>query len=406
MFKKLTITACEDVTVRELIRLHEAGYPVYRSSHAGNWSTYKLLFSQIGIPDCIWDATCIYRDVNNRPRYQIVDGAAVALTNIPENSSGKEKSLTAYNYVKDSKETLARFHVKPLESMFGKVITSQSASLLEYEKNMETVFGIIEKYHPDQLGRYVLPCGCMVDMKKNGDQYTATCSHESRVVSKKELAESAMGTLRELNDLFWNPLADIPRGGVLYSFELVVATFYLWAFWKFGNKTIYLLSGPDMIGYATKNDFISKIDKVLRLVSSHAPEGLVPESIEVKIVPATLFRFGYVSDFEESKRIMGAHETVLSLQALKRQWKDVDEITGPINEALGSVIGLIKKESSSWNLFHNPAVDPFFSQHDLLARGAKMVVLEKYLDIPFSKMGEILRTLPQMENNLIRQFAG
>lgn len=405
MFSKLTISECYDITVRDLVSLKNSGHSVYRTSHAGNWSLYKLLLSQIGLPDCIWDITCIHRDINNQPQYQLLNGQKNFLLNSnPKPPVDKTKFLTPYFRVLDSDQTLANFHMEPLKKMFGSIITSQSEVLLEYEDELRVVFEIIQNHYPEQLGRYVLPCGCMVPLHGSGGVYHAKCMHNHHTIKQSELASSAIETLKEIKNLVWNPIGYQPKGGVLYSFELVVSSFYLWSFWKFGDRTIYELSGPDMIGYATKAPFISRVEKVLKLISKYIPENLMPKTFEAKIVPTTLFLFGYPDNHEVAKKVSASHETIRIGQKLKRQWKEIDEITKPLNSTLASAIEIIEKHRSSWDLFHNPSKDAFYSQHDMMASGARMVIQEDYLGMPFSMMGTILQNLAQMEKSLARQF--
>ena len=406
MFEKLNITACEDITVSQLLRLKENGHPVYRSSHAGNWSLYKLLLSELGLPDCIWDVTCIYHDVNNQPRYKLVEGQAIPLLSdmsLPTNRQLKQ--LTPYIRVKNSNQPLANFHVAPLKKIFGDTITSQSECLLEYEKDFRVVFNIIEKYLPEQFGRYVLPCGCMVPLEKTTEEhYRAVCAHGSQLIKQSELAESMIGTLKDLNNLFWGPVGYVPTGGVVYSFELVIVCYYLWMYWKFGDKTIYELSGPDLINYSTKDRFVLGLEKVFKVLALYAPTGFIPRKIEVKIVPATLFRFGYPNNDTVAKSVMLAHEKIQSIQTLKRQSKDIPGALDSLNKMILPYVETIKNDGDKWNIFHNPSKDSFYSQHDMLLSGARMNILEEYLDVPFSSMSKILGDLPHKEKGLIRQL--
>lgn len=408
MFEKLSITYCDDLTIRDLIRLKDEGHPVFRSSHAGNWSLYKLLMSELGLPDCIWDVTCIYRDINNQPRHQLVDGQKISLLDEKVlQKHSKIKSLTPYHRViGDNNNTLASFHMLPLKKLFGdSIITSQSKELLEYKESLQIVFEIVEKYKPESLGRYILPCGCMVTISTHASsKFWAECKHDKVEIGRFRLAESAIQTLEELNTLVWNPKGYEPKGGVLYSFELVVAAYYLWAYWKFGDKTIYELSGPDMAGYATKDDFVWKVEQVLKVVAKYAPERLFPKEIHAKIIPATVMRFGYPDNSLVAKKVMGAHESIRHIQMVKRKFKDVPDIVSLLNNSLEVAIGIVDEHRDSWNMFHDPAEDAFYSQHDMIKTGAKMIIQDSYLDMSFSTMSTILESLSQTEKSLRRSF--
>lgn len=405
MFEKLTIQEKSDITLNQLFNLWENGHSVYRTSHAGNWSLYKLLLSELGLPDCIWDVTCVYRDTNNQPRYQMLKGEKIdLLPHLPPQPEGNLKVLTPYLRLENEPDTtLAHFHVRPLGHLFGAVITSQSRELLLYKKEVKTVFNVIQSYMPEKLGRYILPCGCMTVLEKHLNHYTASCSHQHAEVSKYRLAESGFSTLEELERLVWRPHSYQSRGGVLYSFELVVALFYLWSFWKFGDKPIYMLSGPDMINYATRDDFIARVENVLKVLGQHL-KTLVPKTIEVFIVPATLFKFGYRQDCILSKRIMVAHEVIARLQPLKREFKDRPEIVALLNESLKTMIEQIEICSPHWNIFYNSNLEAFYSQHDMRAEGSRLEIMKSYLDIPFAAMESILSRLSRTEASLKKNF--
>ena len=123
MFDSLTITSHLDITVRDLIALKNEGYLVHRSSHAGNWNLYKLLMSQLGLPDCIWDVTCIHRDINNQPQYRFMGGKREHLLPYdPGVLPAHIKSLTPYNRVGNTGQTLSNFHVEPLKEQLFKFL--------------------------------------------------------------------------------------------------------------------------------------------------------------------------------------------------------------------------------------------------------------------------------------------
>ncbi len=407
MFEHLSITPCEDITPRQLVDLMKAGHCVQRSSHAGNWSTYKLLMSQIGLPDCIWDVTCVHRDVNNQPQYRLRGGEKLPL--VPSattlHDEDKTKYLTPYHWTGENgeRQTLSHFHIAPLKKMYGGIITTQSQVLLRHKEKLARVFEIVQTYRPELLGRYVLPCGCMVKMEDCHSFLTAKCNHNEARVDRKDLAATALGTLTELETLVFAPHGYTPKGGPLYTFELVVASFYLWAYWQFGDRAIYMLSGPDMLGYATKPAFIQSIQKVLELIGKHAPD-LVPKRVEAKIVPVTLFRFGYPQQCEVSRAVMAAHEAVREIQGVKRKSLHCLDIQKSCDVAISGILPIIREHGKKWDLFHDPSKDAFFSQHDLEAMGGGMQICDGYLDTTFNTMKRLLATMPDNERKLFRKL--
>jgi hypothetical protein len=406
VFQGLSITACDSLTVRDLLRLKEAGHSVYRTSHAGNWNIYKLLLSELGLPDCVWDVTCIHADKNNQPRHMLIGGTKLPLLNKDPGAPPQGiKYLTPYHRVSgNGGSTLSSFHLEPLRELYPGVITTQSEVLLEFEEMLAEVFQIIARYRPEWLSRYVFHCGCMTTSSKLGSEFRAKCPHGNTIAGKQaDLAESAISTLRELKRLVLDPVDYEPLGGFLYSFELVVASFYLWSYWKFGDKAVYELSGPDMIGYATKPEFARKISEVLSLVGKYLPR-LTPSQIEAKIVPTTFFRFGYPANCPVSRTVMIAHDTVRKIQDIKRSLKNEPELEEGMKQALKVTLQILQENSKAWDLFHDPARDAFYSQHDLKAAGTNMQILEGFMDIPFHIMGKLLRTLPQTEASLTRRL--
>jgi hypothetical protein len=404
MFETLDIKPCTDITVRDLIQLHQAGHPVYRTSHAGNWSSYKLILSELGLPDRIWEATCVHRDINNQPQFQLKNGTRTQLVpKLLEKPKGNIKQLTPYQRCADSKHTLSSFHVEPLKKMFGDTVTTQSQELLVFREKLSAIFETVERYAPEFLGRYILPCGCMVPLQPCGDgrHYSAVCEHDDVIVSRSNLAESAVGTIDDLYMLIHEPEGYKPKGGVLYSLELVYATSIMLDFWKHGEKTIYMLSGPDMIKYATKNSFTERIRSVLHLFGTYLPT-LTPRKAEVCIVPTTLFRFGYPKGCKVSEAVMAAHETIWTLQKQKRKYLRIPEVVDPINQLLEDLARVIDSGKRTWDLFHDSSKDPFYSQHDLFSSGTRMTVQQQYLNTTFSMLSKMLSSLEHFEGNLLR----
>ena len=411
---KLSIKPEYDVTVADLINLHKSGHSVFRTSHAGNWNSYKLLLSELGLPDCVWDVTCMHRDVNNQPQKQLIDGGVMPLLDEkPEKPSNGEKHLTPYQRCCNGTQTLSSYHLEPLKKLYGDLVRTQSELLLEYEENLTRMFKVAEEHAPEMIGRYVLPCGCMVTLKQESSgTYRAQCRHNTALIKAEDLAQSAIDTLHELKQLVTNPKGYLPKGGALYSFDMVVASFLLWSYWKFGNKAIYMLSGPDMIEYATKEGFVDDVGRVLTLMRKHVPD-LVPDTIDVRIVPTALFCFGYPSENIVAKNVMRAHKEIISLQNQLVTHGVIDpnkprtvskKLLTKVNGEIEEVVRTLENDGVKWNIFHNPARDVFFTQHDLHLTGGTMAVHEEHLGMSFRDINMTLTSLQKMEKLLISQF--
>ena len=231
--------------------------------------------------------------------------------------------------------------------------------------------------------------------------YVAKCTHNKATIHRNELAESALGILEELCRLVWEPKGYTPKGGALYSLELVVVCFFLMCYWQFGKKKIYMLSGPDMIKYATQDSFVENVRRAMALLGEVIPH-LVPEEVEAFIVPTTLFRFGYPAGCKTSEAVMVSHKTVWNLQKERRSKMKEGLPTDDIERNLILHLRFIEEYGKKWDLFHDPAKDVFFSQHDLLDSGVELQILEEYLDVPFTQLESLLRNLGQMERSLSR----
>lgn len=398
---KVWFEAYGDVTVRQLMEFQRAGHPVYRTSHAGNWSAYKLLMSELGIPDRIWEPTCVHRDINNQPRYQFKGGSRIQLVSeISEKPADGAIHVTAYQRCAGSEMTLSCFHLSPLKKMYGDTVTTMPANLLAFKAKMYEVLEVIQNNEPSLFGRYILPCGCMVKLEHKDALYRAKCTHNKVALPQKKLAEHAMQAIEELCTLEHQPVAGYsPRGGILYTKELGYVYNILTDYWKHGDVTIYMISGPDMVRYAPKKSFTSQIEGILSLFEKQLPK-LAPRRVHARVVPGTFFRFGYPTGCGVSSSIMAAHDTMLLFQKQKRKHlKNAPGIVDAIDRTIKDLAGFIKKNKESWDLFHNPAKDAFFSQHDLFLRGGKMEVREEYLDIPLSTMGQMLKRLEHLQIN-------
>jgi hypothetical protein len=299
--------------------------------------------------------------------------------------------------------TLSSVHVHPLRRLFGKeVVITNAEMLLKFKEKVEVVFGVVQKYKPALFGRYVLPCGCMVELIQRGNnRYLARCAHDEVFVDQSAFAESAFHLLEELYRLVWNPIGCVPKGGVLFSFELAIVFFILTCYWYFGDRKIFMLLEPDVIHYSTQKPFVKRVRDIMFFLSQNLPN-LVPEKVEVCVVPATTFCFGHLKRCSISKGVMYAHKAIWDLELERRQKIREGVSTECLDAMLVSHVKFLKEHASEWDIFYDPACDVFFSQHDLESSGVKLKVMEEYLDVPFSELEKMMGTLQQTERTLTR----
>ncbi len=338
--------------------------------------------------------------------------------------SSPEKYLTAYQRIA-GRDTLAHFHVAPLQKLYGDLVTSQSRELLKQREKLKQVFEVAAAHKPELFNRYVLPCGCMVDTMRKDGLIKASCSHGSAEVEECNIVSSALDTLAEIERLFFDPAGVAARGGVLYSFAFAQACYYLATIWKFGEKTIYELSGNAMIRYMVRPDFVCEVEKILLLLKQHLPD-LVPDHIESRIVPALAWRFGYPLGDAGAATVMHAHDQIIAVQNLKRQYlrvergalpeeeghsglqdrvqKKEEDFVRSCNRIISPLVGMVRKHAAQWELFSGGSDGTFFSQHDLIRNGGKMQLLEAYLDISFGELLRILDVHKQRMNTFTKRF--
>ncbi len=367
------------VTLNDLVWLHQYGFPVTTTSHPGNASLYKLSLWSCGIPETLWDITCVIKDRNNQPAHLLCDGTATLLTDTESQEQYQAlvkdgaQQITAYTRL-PSMGFLGRAHVKPMMQCFPAVINTQSALMNTEWERLHQIFAYLAETIPDEIfTRYIFPDGTAVKLHPNKDNTIFTASKKGSVVClrRMDLAESFRYVLSELEMLLHTDYTGLLVGGACYQGSAIAQlSVVLVQYWKTGSLVRYDISGPDMIHYATSAAYQEKLNKLMRHIAKQFPE-LVPKSMLIRMPVGTFARVGYLKD-HVSKEILENRIEILS--------------QGIQNESKKMLRDKLKENHHLWPLCVEQGSDAYFSQHDLVSQGGKIVVPEYFRTMPFGKI--------------------
>jgi hypothetical protein len=356
-------------SINDLLALHAAGAPVSLTSHPGNASLYKLSLWQCGIPEYLWDVTCCVADANNWPMYRLQNGEAQLLIGenlferIRQETNPNRRFITAYQFTKDG-ERLGRFHVRACGACFPKQISSCSRLLLSEESRVREMFAYLAETCGERVfGRFITPDGVMKPIRESG-------------IKKQDFADSFIGVLHELNQLLFTDDPITVRGGACYDGVMVHLATMLVQYWQTGRIDRYDVSGPDMIHYASRKEHQDSLTTMLKHLRQWNPQ-LVPETFVVRMFPGTAARVGHVTGHVSEKvmtRKLRAlrHQEQLSSEEKRRSWEAARE------------------DDHLWPIQIQPNQDHYFSQHDLLLHGNRLVVHDFWKDVSLESMKETL----------------
>lgn len=381
MMNSFEAKACNDISVNTLVMLKENGVPVTLTSHPGNASLYKLSMWSCGIPETLWDITCVRADRNNQPECMLVGEEKKFLVDdkllleVLSPLSRGHKYVTAYQTAKNG-ERLGRIHVRAMEKEFPNVISSQSKLLLTEKERVLAIFEYLAgKYGTRYFPRTIRGNGTMVQ-------------HATRT-NPLNMAESALSVTEELRDLLFSDEKTDVKGGLAYGGVLVQLICLLCNFWKTGSTVQYFISGPDMIRYAIQPKFCGEMSLLLDELHRAMP-GFVPHKLKMLIPDGTIFRVGEIaggslSGNHASRASLNLHNMILRQQAIRRG-RETGERMGDVE------FGFLKDEAirlhAEWPISIDSANDAYFSQHDLAETGARVFVRGMYKDTNLSQIME------------------
>lgn len=418
----LTLIRDGGLTPHQLVELHKDGAFVGRSAHIGNQCLSNMALASIGIPLYLYDRTVFSKDRNYHPHLRILGGKGERLTDFQD-------TVVPYGFFEltavTDPGTPASFHCDTLESLFPGVVRTDSELLLGHLGMIQALFERAESCAVSAFDRYVFPCGCMEKLRPRAEDtwshrasYSVNayvrCRHEgSRELKKIKFAEEAASLIGELAHLVDTPRLTFRRGGAVPSMPFVVVIGALVGFWQSGRTTVYELSGPDMVKYALSPEFTSRVSELWERLSRVSSGKLVlPAELTLKLVPTSDFRFVYLESDGGSRKAVEGYLEILSAQEVKRQLKrnggGVDqrafaEANRRVEAAREAVAG------SDWNIFYDIHEGTFFSHHDLLESGSRLVIPSRALQMSFDEMTravELLKVVLRRNRNPAQAWGG
>lgn len=388
-----------EITPRQLVQKQEAGCAVYRSAHIGNQYLSNLLVASLGLPLYLYDRTLSGKDRNYHPGLIIKGGEKVRILD-PEEC--REAGIIVPYGTSDGDsphdDTPASFHYRTLQELFPGLVMTESEALLRQEEKLSQVLEVVGRNMPTAIDRYIFPCGCMAEFQWQKEHDThrrlARCWHNSISASPEELGQLTMRLMHELRGLVLNPSQTVRQGGATPKLELFVILSALVAFWETGQQEMFELSGPDMIHYAFKTQFLDTIERIWDRIVEHAPKDAeIPSMFTMNIVPTAEFRFGHLEGDSAGKELI---ELCLKATAApaKKKLKQLSraEAIAAIASTNGD-LARIRDLLERWDILYDIHRDSFFSHHDLLASGRRLVVPEEFLDMSFSEIGQKIHKL-------------
>ena len=375
----LRIIEDRNVSINDLVWLREKGVPVTMTSHPGNASLYKLSLWSAGVPEMLWDITCVIADMNNQPAQMLKGGSATTLVSnerhaaYRENAKNGIRQITAYTRTEDGRY-LGRVHTSAMVSLFPEAITTQSALLNRYEKELHPVCEYLADTIPERMfQRYIFPCGATVALSpdKNSRTFTAIAGDMSAHIARGDLAASFANVLSELETLLTKDCVGALSGGACYqgsAYAHALAT--LAQYWKTGECLEYDISGPDMIHYAMSEEYRATLSGILEHIRMQFP-ALVPKHTVIRMVPGTVARVGCVKG-HISEEITEERLALLSQQTSGEEKKALRERA--------------REKHGLWPITIRPAEDSYFSQHDLTDMDSSMFVPERFRKMSFADM--------------------
>ncbi len=363
-------------SINDLLTLMHEGVPVTMTSHPGNASLYKLSLWTAGIPEHLWDVTCVKADVNNWPLHELKDGKHTLLVSeefherVLRETSPEKRFVTAYQRMVTG-DRLGRHHVRAMQRLFPGQVKTCSHLLLQERTRVAEMFAFLAETRDDVFTRYIDGEGVMRPIKTSS-------------LRRSEYVETFMRVLMEL-DLLLN--ADVPvltHGGACYDGVMVPLAGMLVQYWQTGEVVRCDVSGPDMIHYATRPAHVARMKEMLHHLRRWSPS-LVPKRFHVHMFPGTLARVGHIPGH-------------VSENVMKRKLLALRYGNGLEKEEKKILWEEAKNDDRHWPTWIDPLKGGYFSQHDLEAQEGKLTVEDHWKTVPIS---ELKRALDQA-NALLR----
>lgn len=357
-------------SIKDLLDIKKTGAPVTLTSHPGNASIYKLSLWCCGVPEHFWDVTCCVADANNWPMHRLNNGQAELLLDewqyqrIKKETNSDRRFITAYQKTREGGR-LGRFHVKVCEKLFPEAISSCSRILLSEAENVKEIFGYLaETRWQTVFARFITSEGIAIPIVESG-------------LKPHELVKSFMNVLYELDHMLFNDEPIETQGGACYDGVIVPLSMMLAQYWQTGRIDRYDISGPDMIHYATTPEYQENLSEMLQHLHRWNPK-LIPSTIVIRILPGTVARVGHIPGH--------ISESVMKRKLEMLQINNKEEF----NSRRREIRKMAVEDEDSWPIRIKANKDHYFSQHDLMTHGGRIIVDDFWKRVPLDQMWNTL----------------
>ncbi len=351
-------------SINDLLTLMHQGVPVTMTSHPGNASLYKLSLWTAGIPEHLWDVTCVKADANNWPLHELKDGKRTLLVSeafyerVLRETSPEKRFVTAYQRT-NTGDRLGRHHVRAMQHLFPGQVKTCSHLLLQERTRVAEMFAYLAETRDDVFTRYVDEEGVMRPIQIS-------------TLRRPDYATTFMRLLVELDLLLNHDAPVLASGGACYDGVMVPLAGMLVQYWQTGEVVRCDVSGPDMIHYATRPQHVAAMHEMLNHLRKWSTT-LVPKRFHVHMFPGTLARVGHIPGHVSEK-------------VMKRKLLVLRNGNGLEKEEKRSLWEEARHDNGHWPTWIDAKKDEYFSQYDLAAQGGKLIVDDHWKSIPIPEL--------------------
>jgi len=340
------ISIHDDVSIDNLIQVHNKGGVVMKTPHVGNIYPNNLAIASLGVPMLFYDRTLSKKDLNFHPDKLIVGGKAVVIAD-PDilTTHSKIKQLpSSWSQSAFVGTSLVDFHMSAIKRALPQ---ARCLTYTEYiQNNKDKVLQVLEKVtelHPDLWSRTV-----------NEEGKTS----KSQTGDWDDILKLGIFGLTNMKSgwIIPNPVSVLFHGTVDAS--------------KTQVKDVYLLSGPDMYRYI--DGYQIRLNETYDYVRKTLGWNL-PETIHCHIIPVISMRFiieiDHKSTMDDLVSLYLKHTSIehsIRVQASKNA--NIQTLIHDKDIMKDEIYSCIRKEFESLKktMFYDIEDANCFTQYDLL----------------------------------------
>ncbi len=394
------------LTPKRLLELQKMGRMVFRAAHIGNQRWQNILLAAAGFKFHLYERTMMGRD-------ETYDAGAYVRREAREEMVAATDILVPYARFSSkplgcSDGTPAQFHLRTFQRLFPEQIGLQAQFLLRHKEKLQKAIALLIDHGPTEsklINRYAFACGCTAFLEERSGEFQARCAHDAVSLPKKAAAASVIDFFEAVASLLGSDSIVACSGGAVPSLHVGVFLMHLAGWWEGGCPESYELSGRSLVKFAPTAHFSSDV-RTLGDIILHdgGKDKLAPQQLTIALIPSAEFQFGYLEGHEPSTRFFQICQEILATQRRKReslrlaaeQDKPSVEI---LNARLAELVHDLESLSPEWDFGSHSRSGTFFSHHDLLEYGGRLIVPEDFLELPFATLRTLHERLVQ-----IREF--